>query len=410
MKKIFSFILIIPIIFSFGFSALAQCISEQELCDIAHGIIEYKKGGEKTLFSGSFLESAGSTSGDWYPLGMSLFGFDDNFSAYLTALRDNVRLRYDTDEKLSSDKATEWHRIIIACLSCGGDPENFCVTKNGDAVNLLADGVYYRKNIARQGINGYIWGLIALNTRDYAEPEDAINTKESILSELLSRQLKDGGWSMTGTSDTDITAMTLIALAPLYGKNSEVTSAVDNALSLLSDIQLENGGFSQNGVENSESCADVITALCSLGINPETDNRFIKNGSTAVDALLSYRLDDGSFTHSFAYDADNPAAICGEANDMSCQQALYALGALIKLKTGGDAVFDFSASSISSDGFNVLPKEPGAVQNAAKTAAEKLKAFFSDAENRRVFVSAVLLIVIAAFAIVFIKRRKKKKQ
>ncbi|MCH5197392.1 MAG: hypothetical protein J1E34_00670 [Oscillospiraceae bacterium] len=406
MKKIISFILIIPIIFSFSFSALAGSLSEQEICAVASGIAEYKRNGKETMFSGSFLESAGSTAGDWYPLGLSLFGFNEDYKAFLSALRDNVRERYESDEKLSSDKATEWHRIIISSLACGADPENFCVTKSGDTINLLADGVYYRKNIARQGINGYIWGLIALNTRNYAEPKDAVNTKDSILSELLSRQLENGGWSMTKAADTDITAMALIALSPFYGKNDEVTAAADKALSLLSDIQLENGGYAQSGIENSESCAEVITALCSLGIDPENDKRFIKNGLSPVDALLSYRLNNGSFTHSFVYDKENPSAVCGEANDMSCQQALIALGALYKMKTGGDTVFDFSAASVNSDGFDSVPKEPGAAQKALET----LNVFFSDADKRKVFVSAALLIVIAVLVLSFIKRRKKKKQ
>jgi len=301
MKRKISLVLFLILIFPFALHSSAEVRSQRDILSCAEGIIEYKKGENENLFSGSFLDSAGSTAGDWYPFGMSLFGIEDDYSSYLTAIRDNVRQRYDSETLLSSDKATEWHRIILACLSCGGDPEKFCVTKSGDTVNLLEDGVYYRKNIARQGINGYIWGLVALNTRDYSQPQDAVNTKESLLTELLSRQNDNGSWSMTGDTDVDLTAMTLFAAAPFYGENSEASSAIERALSFLSEIQNENGGFSQDKVENCESCAVVITALCCLGIDPETDERFIKNGTTCAAIFLLYSL--GGITSLLCSDA-----------------------------------------------------------------------------------------------------------
>ena len=410
MKKTICALTALYLIFIFTFPCFAATVTPPDIRAAAEGIIDYKKGENENLLSGDILDAAGSTAGDWYPFGMSLFGFSDDYGAYLTALRNNVRERYEEDGSLSADKATEWHRVIIACLACGGDPQKFCVTKNGETVDLLADGVFFRKNLARQGINGYIWGLIALNTRDYPVPADALNTKESILGELLSRQLENGCWSMTGAGDVDLTAMTLFAISPLCEENAEAASAAQKALSFLSETQLENGGFAQDGVENCESCAVVVTALCSLGVDPETDARFVKNGKNPVDALLSYRLENGAFTHSFSLDENDPYAVPNEANDMSCQQALYALGALYRYRTGAPAAFDFSEAKISSEGYYDLPREPGAVENAAKNAGEKLGVFLSNPGKRSAAVSACLAAAVISLSAVFISRRRKKKK
>ena len=71
------------------------------------------------------------------------------------------------------------------------------------------------------------------------------------------------------------------APAPYYHKSGyeNVTTAIDQALDVLSAMQNDTGGFSTTGgqgpVETGESWAQVLTALCALGIDPETDPRFI---------------------------------------------------------------------------------------------------------------------------------------
>jgi hypothetical protein len=394
----------------------AESVSPESLRQTAEDIITYKKASlgktaEEPLFSGDFLKGAGSTAGDWYPFGMAALELEDDYAAYLAALRENVRQRYASPEKLSSNKATEWHRAALAALSCGADPTRFTVDDAGNAVNLIGDGVFYRENIGRQGVNGFIWALIALHTREYPVPGDALNTEESLIADLLSRALPEGGWNMRGTApDTDITAMALIALAPVQGKNEQVNEAVEKALTALSAAQTPAGGFTEENIENCESSAVVLTALCCLGIDPETDGRFIKNGHTVLDALLSYRLADGSFTHAFEADPEDPDAVPNEPNDMSCQQALYALASLWRYKTEKSNVFDFSAAVLSDEGWDTLPPEPGAVQQAADEATGRLKAFFANEANRKTAISAALAVFVLIAAAILIYRRKKRKQ
>ena len=394
----------------------AENTPAETLRQTAEDIVTYKKDSlgktaEEPLFSGDFLNGAGSTAGDWYPFGMAAMELDDDYAAYLAALRENVRQRYASPEKLSSNKATEWHRAALAALSCGADPTRFTVDEAGNAVDLIGDGIFYRENIGRQGVNGFIWALIALHTREYPAPANAVNTEESLIADLLSRALPDGGWNMRGTApDTDITAMALIALAPARNKNEQVNAAVEKALAALSAAQTSLGGFTEENIENCESSAVVLTALCCLGIDPETDDRFIKNGHTVLDALLGYRLADGSFTHAFEADPDDPDAVPNKPNDMSCQQALYALASLWRFRTGKSTAFDFSAAALSDEGWDTIPTEPGAVRQAADEATGRLKAFFADEANRKTAVSAALVVFLMIAAAVLVCRGKKRKQ
>lgn len=362
------------------------------------------------LFAGDFLNGAGSTTGDWYPVGMAALGLNDDFSAYLTALRENVRERYASAEKLSANKATEWHRVILAALACGADPTRFCLA-DGAPVNLVNDGIFYRENIGRQGINGVIWALITLHAYPFPAPADAVNTERTLTRTLLDRQRENGGWTAAGDRpDPDLTAMALTALSPLYGTDAEVAAAADRALALLSDVQTASGAYAQDGVENCESCAVAVTALCSLGIDPETDARFVKPGGSVLDALLRFRLENGSFTHAFTAVENDPAAVPYEPNDMACQQALYALGAVYRLRTGGPAVFDYSAASLSDEGWDTLPAAPGAAEQAVREAGGKLRGFFEDQANRRTAVTASLAVFVAAAAVALLLRARKRRR
>ena len=128
-----------------------------------------------------------------------------------------------------------------------------------------------------------------------------------------------------------MTAMALTALAP-YRERREVAEAIEGALQCLSEMQLENGCFASWGSENSESCAQVIVALTALGIDPQKDARFLKNGRSVLDALCDFVLDDG-FYHS---------AELVEVNGMATEQAYYALTAYARFRDGKSRLFDMT--------------------------------------------------------------------
>ena len=332
---------------------------------IAENIIHWKKSdisidAEEYLLNNSFLENAGDTSGDWYPIGMGRLGYSDDYVAYLAIISDEVSQRYLEDTKLSSNKATEWHRISLAILSMGGDPTNIGKDADGNPINLIGDGTYNRgkaSSLGAQGINGWIWGLITLDSMRYEIPQNSFYTRDDIIIEIIKRQVDDGGFSLDGVeSDPDITGMTIQALAPYYNSEQEYTyvqysldrdvskkvrDVIEEALDYLSKAQLSNGGFLSWGMENSESAAQALVALTSLGIDPLKDERFIKEGNTILDFIMSFQMEDGGFLHSRVYDSDNPSANPDESNSMASEQALYSLVSLLRLRGGHRSLYDF---------------------------------------------------------------------
>ena len=161
------------------------------------------------------------------------------------------------------------------------------------------------------GIMSWVFALHLLNN-GYTS---TVTTQKKAQQQLLALRLADGGWAVTGTvSDADVTAMALTALAPGYGKDSALTSAVDGAVSLLSARQNDDGSLSSYGVKNAESTAQTIIALSALNIDAARDGRFIKNGHTLFDALALFRLPDGTYSHE----------VGGASNRLATAQALCA--------------------------------------------------------------------------------------
>ena len=194
---------------------------------------------------------------------------------------------------LHEKKYTEYSRVILALTALGED-----VTDVG-GYNLLKPLSDYDQTIW-QGINGPIWALIALDSHNYEIPTAAKGktqtTRENLIARILSQELSQGGWAMSGAkADPDITGMAVQALAPYYSSNASVKGAVDRALARLSALQNADGGYASWGQINSESCSQVIVALTAMGINPAADKRFVKNGKSVVDALAAYATSDGAF-------------------------------------------------------------------------------------------------------------------
>ena len=164
-------------------TAVHHDYTAEEIRQIIEDGIAWKKeesgiSGDTGLLNGPFLNSVGTTSGDWYALALGRIGEVDNLQGYAAVLEQNVLSRYETEQKLDSDKATEWHRIALTLLSLGQDPTDL-TGEDGETVNLIADGVYNRgktKDLGAQGLNGYIWGLLTLDSLRYRVPEDASDT------------------------------------------------------------------------------------------------------------------------------------------------------------------------------------------------------------------------------------------
>ncbi len=289
------------------------------LCVCGSAAGDYSAATERYLINEVSEPTPGSVGGEWAMLGFARSGaaLPDGFKeGYLARAEEYVKSRGGV---LSGNKYTEYSRMIIALTALGEDARSFA---GYDLIAPLADV----EKTVRQGINGAVYALLALDCGAYGGSE-----REAYLGEILSRRLDCGGFSLSGdTPDADVTAMALQALAK-YTDRAEVAEAVEAALACLAEMQEQNGGFSSGGAENAESCAQVLTALCELGIDIN-DERFVKNGSTVLDALLAYRTETGGFEH----------IIGGGVSLMSTEQAYYALADFERVSAGKTSLYDMS--------------------------------------------------------------------
>ncbi len=293
----------------------------------------YNRSENESLISGDYMDLAATTSGDWFVIGISRLGLKDDYDAYYSKIENIVKERYESEGTLHKVKATEYHRVIFAVLASGGNPQNVA------GVNLIKDGIYDRANVAaldKQGINGYIFALIAADANAYEFPENVCDTREDIINGILEKELTNGGFSLTGTAlDVDVTAMAIQALSNYYDRE-DVKCVVDRALLKLSSLQQDDGDFVSYGYANAESTAQVVIALTSLGIDPLTDERFIKNGNTLFDGMMKYRMEDGGFAHCFG----NPS-YKEESNSMASEQILLAMVAMLREHNDMNKLYDF---------------------------------------------------------------------
>lgn len=273
--------------------------------------------------------SVGSIGGEWAVIGLLRSGLtvsDDYYEAVVKYVKENI----DENSRLHWAKSTDNSRIILALTALGKD-----VTNVG-GYNLLL-GLNDMAYIQKQGLNGPIWALIALDSGNYVIPQGDV-TREKLVQVILDAQLADGGWALSGNAaDADMTGMALQALATYYNSNINVRSAVDKAIETLSSMQNEDGTFSAFGgnggrVPTSESTAQIVVALTALGINPHTDARFIKNGNSAVDGLLSFTVEGGGFKHL----AD------GALDGMATEQGYYALTAYSRFVNGQKSLYNMT--------------------------------------------------------------------
>lgn len=279
----------------------------------------------------------GTTAGEWtvlalargnyYPAGSSYF---EDYYTRIAATVQETAASVNLSGALHKVKSTENSRLILALSAIGKDPTNV------GGVDIL--GAYSANGftwIKKQGINGPVFALIALDTQNYVTEDDTI--RQQCIDYILEKELAGGGWALSGTTaDPDMTAMTLQALAP-YKNNPEVAAAAERGFTTLSSIQQDNGGYASWGTVNSESIAQVIVACTAWGINPNTDSRFVKNGRSAVDAILDFYVTDGK---GFAHTEDDTGTLT--VNAMATDQACYALVAYDRYLNNQNSLYDMT--------------------------------------------------------------------
>ena len=295
--------------------------SAKELGDI------YKTTGDYIeKLPGDELNAFGS---EWYILGLARSGrkvFDDYYKAIEKYVSENI----DENGRLDEKRATDNAKLVLVLSALDKD-----VTDVGghDLLKALSDMDY----VTQQGLSGAIYALLAFDCRGYDVPSADKNveqtSREGLVKYILDKQLKDGGWAYSGDkAEPDMTAMALQALAAYYKTDAKVKEAADKAVTCLSKLQNTTGGYDSYGSVNSESAAQVITALTALGIDPDNDARFVKNGASVLDSLCGFYVDGGGFRH----------VSDGKLDPTATAQGYYALAAYYRFTGGNTALYDMT--------------------------------------------------------------------
>ena len=290
---------------------------------VIDGILAYHQADTVQNWINGDLSIAAGIGAEWYAFALSQSGTYD-FSAYESAL-----LAYLSEHEVYSASSRQKYAL---CLAAIGSTDAYIASALNDS-------------IGKQGIMSWVFGLHLLNngytSTDY--------TASEIVAHLLSIQCTDGGWSLTGQAgDVDVTAMTVQALSIYNPTDATVKSAIDRALVFLSQAQQADGDYISYGVSNPESGAQVLIALSALGIDANTDDRFVKNGNTVFDGILKYKLTNGSFSHTLG----------DGANANATSQVLCAMVAYLRMKEGKNALYTLDHAD--PENVSQIPKEPSA--------------------------------------------------
>ncbi len=271
--------------------------------------------------AGAYLQSNELT--DWSVFALSRAGMLVSGNSYLKEIES-----YVTKSKGKWNNPADIERLIIVLHTLGHNPTRIA------GYNLM-DILSKDSQVPAKGNMSVIFGLIALDSgRSPLLPHES-KMRDVLLQTLLDSSNPDKGWPYAAgdTSSIDVTAMAITALAPYYELNTLVKPIVDQAVAWLSSKQLPNGGFAELG-ETSESIAQVIIALTSLGIDPQS--RAFTKSNNLLQRLAQYQTTDGGFAHS----------IGSQSYQISTEQALQALTAYrMWLQQQGSLFYKVSVST-----------------------------------------------------------------
>lgn len=264
---------------------------------------------------------------EWQVLALARAGAEVPEGYYRQYYDDIAKTLEEYDGKLreGGDLPTDYAKVILALTATGRD-----VTDVGgyDLTEIMKE-TYEKKGGTANQVS---FALIALNAASGNKNVRMEAFEETLIDKLLSMQNEDGGFSVAGSSerdmsigsDVDVTAMAVQALTP-YRETEKVKTAVDNAVTFLTGAQKENGGYPLV-----ESAAQSIIALTALDMDPATATE--DKSDSILDSMMTLYRGDGTFQY---------GSVEG-ANDISTEQGTCALVAYQRYLDGDTAFYDMS--------------------------------------------------------------------
>ena len=127
--------------------------------------ITQKRGAE------SFYDGLEAGEADWYAFCRArLYGAESGCEEFVKSVEQKAQLLV---ESTGFVPPTDLQRTALLLSAFGRENSE-----------LLNAAVYFNENLDRQGLNAYIWALIAATGREL--PENAVNTPDVLIEKLLS--------------------------------------------------------------------------------------------------------------------------------------------------------------------------------------------------------------------------------
>lgn len=267
---------------------------------------------------------------------MEMAAYEDLFpdSQYKTS--DKAKKEY-IDKAIASlgeghtDDIT-YSKAIICLTALGIDAEKLYTVNSNEPISAV-EGLNSVSHSASVWYAPYT--MAAYNQNSYSGTEEF---EKKLIEAVLENQGEDGSWDEWGSVQS--TSNVIAGLSFYQGTDEKIEEAIENAVAYLHESQESDGRFDDGYGPDANVAAMAVIGLCAAGVNPDTDDRFVKDGVSALDGLLSFALTDNS---GFGYN-DNSAI-----NAYATEQAFRALIAAKQVMKTGKAfnIYDFSHNSDS---------------------------------------------------------------
>lgn len=347
-------------------------------------------------------DNAYAPGDEWVILTNARLGYVNDKEADAYAAKLNDALKNDP-----AKRATDHAKYTLVLTALGKDASSY--------LKALSDF----ELASKQGINGLVYTLLAFDSNNYdipkAESGKEQTTREKLIAAILDAQLSDGGWAFFGeTYEPDMTGMVLQALAPYYGKNSDVTKAVDSALKLLSEKQNSDGTYTSYGAPNCENSAQIIIALSALGIDADKDERFVKSGNSVLDGLKAFWAEDNTgFAHALNEERNalssiqSYEALCAYKRFIGSKTAFYDMTDLTKETEAKNSDTDSSKNESSSSSSSKTSNTASSANTQTTTTTTGTDSAVSTGDSGYGAFMAVLMFSFAAAVVSLRKKRDK---
>ena len=184
MKKLLSKVIAVIFVFTMLFALPTQRISAAENVDYNNALnTTIQKYIEK--FKNGF--SSNITWDSWAIIGLARSDKEvpkEIFDTYYSKVEAFVQDKISNNQKMSGGDLA---KLILSVSAIGQDPRNV-------AGNDLIDIVWHQDGILNEYYTSLVYVLIAVDSKNYQEPKDALNTRDKMIEALLSNELDNGGF------------------------------------------------------------------------------------------------------------------------------------------------------------------------------------------------------------------------